>query len=193
MRHLRFLQFILLTAICLAVSGHAEAGEVSPLNHPEQFPYPDNVAEYSDLKTGCAIQAFENGAFDVYFPGGLGSTSVTQTVCSSTNVSAYLYDPTTMSNTSKKIASKQTSYIDSEIGCSSYQIPISSMTGTADAKKATVTVKIGDRSLQDEIYGPVSIRPQGSINYSSVLMNAGFKLKLGWWTATCSAKRSVAH
>lgn len=186
---LRFLQVCLLSVFCLCIGGLAEAGKG---DHPEQFPYPDYLAEYNQSKTGCAIQAFENGAFDVFFRGGLDPASITPAPCSG-DVYAYLYDPTTMSNTAKKIVSSQTSYIDVVIGCPSFQVPSSSMTATADAKKASVTVKISDASLAAQIYGDASIRPQGVIDYEYILTNAGFKLKLGWWTATCSAKRSLAQ
>lgn len=184
---LRLLQAFLLSVFCLFIGGLAEAGKGG---HPEQFPYPDNFAEYNQSKTGCGIQAFENGAFDVFFQGGLDSASVQPAPCSG-DVRAYLYDPTTMSNTAKKIVSTQTSYIDVVIGCPSFQVPGSSMTASADAKKASVTVKISDNGLVDQIYGDASIRPQGVIDYAYILTNAGFKLKSGWWTATCSAKRSL--
>ncbi len=189
MRLSRYLLVLFLSAFCLCIGGLAEAGKGG---HPEQFPYPDNFAEYNQSKTGCAIQAFENGAFDVFFQGGLDPASITPAPCSG-NVYAYLYDPTTMSNTAKKIVSSQASYINFEIGCPSFQVPSSSMNATADAKKASATVKISDASLADQLYGDASIRPQGVIDYAYILTNAGFKLKSGWWTATCSAKRSLTQ
>lgn len=186
MRQSQLLRLLLLTLLCLAVSGMAEAGEAG---HPEQFPYPDSGAGYFDSKTGCLIEVNEHGAFRVHFPNGLNSSSIIPaTPCA--GVTADLYDPTTMSNTAKKIVSTQTSYLDLQIGCSGYQVPSSSMTGSADAKKAKVMVKINDSSLENAIYTPGSIRPQ-SDGYHEVLLSAGFKLKLGTWTATCSAKRSL--
>lgn len=185
MRHSRLFQVYLLAVLCLAISGLAEAGKGG---HPDQFPYPSYFAQYSDSKTGCGIQAFESGSFDVFFQNGLDSTSISPAFCSF-DVLAYLYDPSTMSNSSKKLSSTQTSYIGVSIDCSDYQIPISNMTASADAKKAIVTVKISDASLQDQIYGPVSIRPQG-ISYEAALTGAGFKLKQGYWINTCKAMRS---
>lgn len=186
MRHVRLFQILLLTVLCLTISGLAEAGKGG---HPEQFPYPDDRAVYEDPKKGCEIEAYENGNFTVFFPA-IGAA----TISCDPGVEAVIYDPTTMSNSAKKLLSTQTVYIDLIINqCSSFQVPISSMTAAADAKKAAVTVNISDSSLQNEIYGDASIRPQGGVNYESALINAGFSLRNGSWTATCSGRRVLKY
>lgn len=190
MRHSRLLHFFLVSILCIAISGFAEAGEVSPLSHhPEQFPYPYDYADYLNPKNNCRIFAHENGQFDVYFPSSLTPESIAPSLKFLVNgVSVYLYDPTTMSNSAKKLESTQISNLFVEFGTVDPQVSGSSMTATADAKKATATVKISDSSLNDIIV-PVSIRPQSIGDFRTMLSNSGFKLKNGIWSATCSAKR----
>lgn len=180
MRHSQFLQIFLLTVLCLTISVIAEAGLASPLSHPEQFPYPDNEACYESAKTGCWIDVNEDGLFQVGFPSGLSSSAIRPAICGlGQPIVVNLYDPTTMSNSIKKMTSTQTTNLDIYIPCSNYQVPISQMNASADSKKATATIKINDLSLDGQ-----------TDNYQTALMNAGFKLKKGIWSATCSATRT---
>lgn len=185
MRYSRFLQVFLFSVFCLAIAGLAEAGKGG---HPEQFPYPYDDAYYNISKNNCRIIANESGRFEVFFPSLFAATSIAPADMDGVRVS--LYDPTTMSNSAKKLTSTQTSNLYIEFGTVDPGVERSSMTATADAKKATATVKINDASL-DSILVPVSIRPASSSDFRDMLLNAGFKLKLGVWSATCSAKRSV--
>ncbi len=185
MRLSRFLQVFLLSVFCLTIGGLAEAGKGG---HPEQFPYPNDSAYYDISKNNCRIIAYESGRFDVFFPSLFAATSIAP--ADMDGVRVYLYDPTTMSNSAKKLVSSQTTNLYIEFGTIDPQVPNSSMNASADAKKASATVKIRDSSL-DSLIVPVSITPASSSDFRDMLANSGFKLKLGVWSASCSAKRSV--
>jgi len=171
-------------SLCFIITGLAEAGKGG---HPEQFPYPNEAAFYIDSKTNCRIAAHEDGQFEVFFPSSLTMGSI-KPALTADGIDIYLYDPTTMSNSAKKLASTQTSYLYITFGSDDPQVSRSSIIASADAKKATASVKISDSAL-DEISEPANIRPQSSSDFRGMLAGSGFKLKLGWWTATCSAKR----
>ncbi len=187
MRLSRFLLVLFLSAFCLCIGGLAEAGTKG--GHPEQFPYPDTSAYYDISKNNCRIIAYESGRFEVFFPSAFAPLGIAPAVMpSEPGIRVFLYDPTTMSNSAKKLVSTQTSNLYIEpVGLPDPQIQGSSMTAAADAKKASATVKINDSSL-DNVLVPSSILAS---DIRDMLANSGFKLKLGVWSASCSAKRSM--
>ena len=181
MKRKELLSVLLALVICLSASGFAEAG--SKGGHPDQFPYPYYSKSYFNSKKNCTIYAYQDGRFDVYFDA-LGQNALMP--ARPVGIAVYLYDPTSMSNTLKKLSSTQKSYLDVYFGLVDPLVPVSEMTATADAKKARATVKLSDDSLEDGLI-LFGLSTSSVADFRQMLAAYGFSLVNGFWTATCSA------